>query len=810
MSGLVDYLYLTVTALLIDGLLLVIMGHRLRRGHWLASIAITIAVLAGAALILQQGFGLQVGERSLWAAFLCTLLIIALSEHWNALGQLTLSLVIQTSGAYIIYLGWLTASSGLGPWSLFFSITLIILISAALILTVVHTFEVMDVLCRIKWRRVATAAENRDYFPKVSLHVPAYNEPSDMVIQTLDALAKLDYPNYEVLMVDNNTTDEALWRPLEAHCRKLGFKFIHLENWPGFKSGALNYALTQVDPETEIVGIIDADYVVEPDYLKDLIGHFKNPKLAFLQSPQDYRDFSGTDKFALACYQAYKYFFKLSMTSRNERNAIIFTGTMGLIRRDVLEQVGGWDEWCITEDAEISLKILNMGYESLYIDRTYGRGLMPLNFEGLKKQRFRWAFGGMQVLRMHWRKLLPFSGLVNPENRMTFKQKFDYWSGGLQWLGDPLTFAFTVLLIIGAASYTLTQSVYLQTMAGATLFLPFVFIVFGLLKILWALRIRLQCNLAQAIRAFLSLLSLTWVVTLACVLGLTRREGVFLRTPKQKDNSTWKRALRIVSRETFISALCIATIAWLLNQRGMDVTTATLCVLLGWQAIIYASALLMTRWSLHSEAMADPQRPLSSRTTGKRFHAMVTDRRAVAMVTALVFVIGGLYYVSIEQAPEKEIALRGHPASAALVPHRLIPSTAETRARGLIFVEERASRREDLVKILSLWLPDGHIRDANYTPDDPSDDRSWRGLAQIRQRYRQEFTDRTYISLRHLNLDARIDDKRAVIVNDLDAVIRTNGKRQQVHLPGSDRWELEFTDDQWRIRSLVVNNTSRP
>ena len=79
---------------------------------------------------------------------------------------------------------------------------------------------------------IGPAAEGVDgaYRPKVSLHVPAYNEPPDMLIETLDALARLDYPDFEVLVIDNNTPDEAVWRPVEAHCAKLGsrFRFFHV------------------------------------------------------------------------------------------------------------------------------------------------------------------------------------------------------------------------------------------------------------------------------------------------------------------------------------------------------------------------------------------------------------------------------------------------------------------------------------------------------------------------------------------------------------------------------------------------------
>ena len=85
------------------------------------------------------------------------------------------------------------------------------------------------------------------------MHVPAYNEPPDMLIETLDALARLDYPNFEVIVIDNNTRDEAIWRPVEAHCRRLGerFRFFHVAPLAGFKAGALNYALQQTAADAQ-------------------------------------------------------------------------------------------------------------------------------------------------------------------------------------------------------------------------------------------------------------------------------------------------------------------------------------------------------------------------------------------------------------------------------------------------------------------------------------------------------------------------------------------------------------------------------
>ena len=192
----------------------------------------------------------------------------------------------------------------------------------------------------------------------VSVHVPAYNEPPEMLMETLNALALLDYPNFEVLVIDNNTQDPSVWQPIEAHCAKLGarFRFFHVNPLAGFKAGALNFALARTAPEAVVVAVIDSDYIVEPNWLRDLASQFVNPSVAIVQAPQDYRD-DGENMFKAMCYAEYRGFFYIGMVTRNERNAIIQHGTMTMVRKSTLEEVDGWAEWCITEDAELGLKI---------------------------------------------------------------------------------------------------------------------------------------------------------------------------------------------------------------------------------------------------------------------------------------------------------------------------------------------------------------------------------------------------------------------------------------------------------------------
>ena len=203
-------------------------------------------------------------------AILCGVVWIFLLPNWNWFGQTTWTMSVLSAVLYIAYSFAVTAFTPLNPLSFLFSFVLFSAELFAIGLSLSYTFEMLDVCTRFRWNHVAGPAQPvSGYTPKVSLQVPAYNEPLEVVEATLRTLARMNYPNYEVLLIDNNTPDEATWRPLESLCKELGpnFKCLHLDKWPGYKSGALNFALTQTDPEAEIIAIIDADYQVQPNYL---------------------------------------------------------------------------------------------------------------------------------------------------------------------------------------------------------------------------------------------------------------------------------------------------------------------------------------------------------------------------------------------------------------------------------------------------------------------------------------------------------------------------------------------------------------
>ena len=426
---------------------------------------------------------------------------------------------------------------------------------------------------------------------KVSVHLPAYNEPPDMLLETLDALSRLDYPNFEVIVVDNNTRDEAIWRPVEAHCQKLGerFRFFHVAPLAGFKAGALNYALKQTAADAEVIAVIDSDYKVEPNWLSDLVPSFDNPRIAIVQAPQDYHD-EHDNAFKAMCYAEYRGFFYIGMITRNERNAIIQHGTMTLVRRYVLWAVGGWAEWCITEDAELGLRVFEAGYEALYIPKSYGCGVMPDTFIDYKRQRFRWAYGAMQILRHH------ATALLRPaSSALTAGQRYHFIAGWLPWLADGFNLLFNIAAIGWSMAMILApQKVDPPLMVFSVL--PLSLFMFKLVKLVHLYTHRVGMNFRQTFAAAISGLALAHTIGLAVLKGILTRNEPFFRTPKQTAPHRFLSALSAAREETLLmlalwaSAIGIRTIANDMASTDLTVWLAALLI----QSIPYTAALLVS------------------------------------------------------------------------------------------------------------------------------------------------------------------------------------------------------------------------
>ncbi len=544
--------------------------------------AVALAAAAGAFLAIQHdGPGMSV---LVLVAVGLVVLMRALQPRWSFLGAQLFVGVAVASLAYLVYAGFQTFLAGLSLGAIIASVVLLILEVFALLLSISFTFEICDVLSR---RTPPYLAPPLTRLPWVALQVPSYNEPVDVVRPTLESLARVDYPNLLIQVVDNNTTDPQVWKPLEQLCKELGerFSFVHLEDWPGFKAGALNETTKYLPEQVEILGIVDADYRVHPRWLQDTIGHFDDPSVAFVQTSQHYRDWQD-NKYLRGLFYSFRYFFDVTMPARSHRNAIIFCGTMGLIRRSAFNEIGGWNQECITEDAEASLRMLGAGYRGVYDPTAYGEGLMPLDFDGLKKQRFRWALGGIQILKFHWREMVP---LARHRMRLTVSQRLHYLLGSVQWFAEVLTAVFTILLLATALATSLHQRLPVRQLTGAVLAIPLAFAATGVLRAMWAMRRACHSSYADSLSALRVWFALSWVVTLACIRGLVQRRADFLRTPKSKEGGSLLSALRASRTETL---LCLAAILGgaAILFRSPALATVVLGLLLFFEAFVYSNA----------------------------------------------------------------------------------------------------------------------------------------------------------------------------------------------------------------------------
>lgn len=346
-----------------------------------------------------------------------------------------------------------------------------------------------------------------------------------MLIQTIDALARLEYPNYEAIIIVNNTPDPAMVEPVRAHCATLGdhIKFINAEKVAGFKAGALRIALDATAPDAEIIGVIDADYVVTPDWLKDLVPAFDDPTVGLVQAPQDHRD-AHRSPLHEAMNAEYAGFFDIGMVQRNEDDAIVVHGTMCLIRRAAMVEAGNWSSDTICEDTDLGLSIAENGWKTHYTRKRYGYGLLPDSFEAFKKQRHRWAYGGFQIIKKHWRRFLPGN------SRLTTAQKRHFVLGWISWLGSESVGAFmavaSLLFVPFVAYFSISVPAHVLTLPILITFLVYV------LHFISLYRLRVETTPMRMLGAAVAASAVQFTVAKAVFDGFRYKDLAFARTAK--------------------------------------------------------------------------------------------------------------------------------------------------------------------------------------------------------------------------------------------------------------------------------------
>ena len=232
-------------------------------------------------------------------------------------------------------------------------------------------------------------------FRPVTIVVPVYNEEA-VIASALRSLLALDYPAFDILVVDDGSTDRTfeVVSALEGRYGEVTLRVVTKAN--GGKATALNTGIALA--RTPWVLCMDGDSRLARGTLRSAMRHFDDPRVGAV---------AGNVKVVnrnniWTRLQALEYIEGLNMARRAQgflRVVNIIPGPIGVFRTDVLRQVGGYDTDTFAEDADLTLKILTAGWHVRYEERAIAWTEAPENFLDLVKQRYRWTRGILQALR---------------------------------------------------------------------------------------------------------------------------------------------------------------------------------------------------------------------------------------------------------------------------------------------------------------------------------------------------------------------------------------------------------------------------
>ena len=293
----------------------------------------------------------------------------------------------------------------------------------------------------------------------VDVFVTTYKEPVKVIRRTVLAAVKIRYPHKTWVLDDGNRPE------IKAIADEFGCHYLAREHNIGAKAGNLNNALLHA--KADFVACFDADHAAQPDFLDRLLGYFTDPKIAFVQTPQDFFNVDsfqhGQKKTAKRITHDVSRFNYSAQRGREYWSAPLFCGCSAVVRRCALDEIGGFPTDTVTEDMHASVRFLKHGYKGLYHAEPLAFGIAPVSYTDFLRQRLRWGEGNMDVCRIEH---LPFS------RSLTLAQNFCFststWFHLIAWQRLAFYCAPIVLLVFQIAPISSDPSSF------AYFFVPFI------------------------------------------------------------------------------------------------------------------------------------------------------------------------------------------------------------------------------------------------------------------------------------------------------------------------------------------------
>ncbi|EPA1777777.1 UDP-forming cellulose synthase catalytic subunit [Klebsiella pneumoniae] len=272
-------------------------------------------------------------------------------------------------------------------------------------------------------RGIVPLPDDMSKWPTVDIYIPSYNEPLEVVRDTVLAAQCIDYPKdkMKIYLLDDGKRSE-----FAVFAADVGVGYITRNDNKHAKAGNLNHALTLT--QGELICVFDCDHVATRVFLQATVGGFlKDPMLALVQTPHYFYSpdpFERNLSVGRNIPNEGMLFYGPIQQGNDNWNATFFCGSCAVIRREALAQIGGFAVETVTEDAHTALKFQRLGWKSAFLDIPLAAGLATERLVVHVIQRTRWARGMTQIFRVD----NPLFG-----RGLTFQQRLCYLSAMLYY-----------------------------------------------------------------------------------------------------------------------------------------------------------------------------------------------------------------------------------------------------------------------------------------------------------------------------------------------------------------------------------------
>lgn len=434
-----------------------------------------------------------------------------------------------------------------------------------LALLVIFIYSLVQLQLILNFRKATKHKTNQspktlENWPKVTVQLPLYNEKY-VVERLLKNISELDYPKSKLeIQVLDDSTDESkiLTEKLTQKLKDENFnaKYIHRTNRENFKAGALKAGLGIA--EGEFIAIFDADFLPQPNWLKQCLPHFENKNIGVVQTRwghvnRDYNLLTKIQAFAL------DFHFLVEQVGRQFGGHFInFNGTAGIWRKSCIIDANNWQGDTLTEDLDLSYRAQLKGWTFKYLKNVVTPAELPAVLSAAKSQQFRWNKGAAENFRKNFSKVL--------ENKnLSFSNKiqscFHLLNSSMFFLILMLGILSIPILYIKFQQENLNLVFYILAALGSS---TLVFI-WGYWTSYKTIHGNGFLNFIKFLGLFILFFSIAMGLslhnTLAILEGHFNKKSAFIRTPKfniAHKNDTWQGKIDLSKKLSVINALEIA------------------------------------------------------------------------------------------------------------------------------------------------------------------------------------------------------------------------------------------------------------